>query len=418
MGKAEKIIASVSGVRGIIGENLIPANIIKFTSAFAEYCKKHSKSNLIVVGRDGRAFGEFTYSMVISNLALSGFKVKYLGVVPTPTVQIAAQDCKAAGGVVITASHNPQQWNGLKFLNSDGTFLNIKAVEEFKKIAELGIFKFADISKLKTPEADSSWLDRHILKVLNLRLLDITKIKKSKFKVVVDAVNSSGSVIVPKLLKLLGCEVIELSCNGSGIFSHTPEPIPQNLKSLSKAVLKNNADFGIAVDPDADRLVLITDKGEPFIEENTIVMVINHILKKIGGKNKNVSVNLSTTRAVDDIAIKFGAKVFRSPVGEINVVDEMKKRGSIVGGEGSGGVIIPDKLGGHYGRDCVFGIPIILNELSDSGIKLSEYKNLLPAYKIEKSKIEVSNPDKFLKEIIKKFKNNKIQYRTNCKDYY
>jgi len=400
------IIASVSGVRGIIGDNLTPQNIIKFTSSFAEYCKRNFTSkNKIVVGSDGRLHGNVIANIVISNLTLCGFEVINIGIAPTPTVQIATEDLKCAGGISITASHNPQIWNGLKFLNPDGTFLDESQVGEFLKIADENIFSFAGIEKLKTVKYDNTWLNKHINKVLKLKILDINKIRKKKFRIVVDAVNSSGSLIVPGLLEKLGCKVIQLYCDKSGRFPHTPESLPENLKSLANAVKKNKADIGISVDPDADRLVLITDKGEPFSEENTITTVVNFVLKKSKVKNKNVTVNLSTTRAVDEVASKYNAKVFRSPVGEINVVKEMLKRKSIVGGEGSGGVIYPEL---HYGRDSIVGIAFVLNEFADYNGKVSNYKNSLPQYFISKTKIDkISDPDKVLKSIENKYSENK-----------
>lgn len=408
------IIASVSGIRGIIGDNLTPQNITKFASAFAEYCRKNSRSNKIVVGRDGRLHGEIISTIVISNLALSGFEVINIGVAPTPTVQIATEDLKCAGGISITASHNPQEWNGLKFLNPDGTFLDEFQVGDFLKIAERNNFKFETIGNLKKVRIDDSWLDKHIDKVLRMKIINVKSIRNKKFTVVVDAVNSSGSVIVPLLLEKLGCRVIPLHCDGSGKFPHTPEPLPENLTSLSNAVKKHKADMGISVDPDADRLVLITEKGEPFSEENTITSVVNFVLKKAKTNIKNVTVNLSTTRAVDDIADKYNGKVFRSPVGEINVVKEMIKNKSLVGGEGSGGVIFPDI---HYGRDSLAGIALVLNELSEWKGKVSDYKNSLPRYYISKTKIDkVDNPDKILKSIEKKYLMNKEVIKINNTD--
>lgn len=401
-----EIIASVSGVRGITGDSLTPQSIIKFTSAFSEYCKINFKNNFkIVVGRDGRLSGEVIENIVVSNLALCGFKVINIGIAPTPTVQIATEDMKCAGGISITASHNPQQWNGLKFLNSDGTFLDEIQIKEFLNIASNGNFHYVNIEKIKRPVNDFTWIDKHIEKILKLKIINVNKIRKRKFKVVVDAVNASGSVIIPKLLEKLGCKVIKLYCDGSGIFPHTPEPLPENLILLSKAVKNNKADLGIAIDPDADRLVLITDKGEPFSEENTITTAVNFVLKKNSSKNKNVTVNLSTTRAVDDIAILNKAKVFRSPVGEINVVKEMMKNKSVIGGEGSGGVIFPAL---HYGRDSLVGIVLVLNELAEYKYKLSDYKKTIPEYFISKSKVEnINDPDILLNRLKNKFSKNK-----------
>ncbi len=420
-----KIIASVSGVRGIIGDNLTPDVVVKFTSAFAAYCEKTSESRTIVVGYDGRVFGNYLYDLVNSTLSMCGYMVISMGVVPTPTVQIAAEDMKAAGGISITASHNPQIWNGLKFLKANGTFLDKDEMEEVKKIYARGKFKYNDVYNLIQGDESDIWLDYHIAKALANKNNNIDVILSKKFKVVVDAVNAAGSVIVPHLLKKLGCKVIELYCDGKGVFPHTPEPLPENLTMLSEAVKKNKADLGIAVDPDSDRLVLITDTGEPFIEENTIVMCVQQVLKHSKAKKKSVTVNLSTTRAVDDIAKKYGAKVFRSPVGEINVVKEMQKNKSIIGGEGSGGVILPPVSGGHFGRDAIFGIRLVLQELAESGMKLSEYKKTLPQYVIEKSKIEnVKNPKAYLEEIVKKSKNEKCKVTTadgvklDYKDYW
>ena len=401
-----EIIASVSGVRGIIGDNLTPYNIAKFTSAFAEFSRKYSKGkeNKIIVGRDGRKHGEIISGLVINNLLLCGFEVIDIGVAPTPTVQIATEDTKSSGGISITASHNPQIWNGLKFLNSDGTFLDEKQITEFLRIASKEDFYFAGINNLKSVRKDHSWIDKHIDKVLKLKILDTAKIKKRKFKIVVDAVNSSGSQIVPDMLEKLGCKVKRLFCDGSGIFPHTPEPIPENLKLLSEAVRKNKADLGISVDPDADRLVLITETGEPFSEENTITTAVNFVLKKLKG-NKNVTVNLSTTRSVDDISKANNSRVFRSPVGEINVVKEMMRNKSVIGGEGSGGVIYPEL---HYGRDSIVAIALVLNEFADFKGKVSEYKKLLPVYFITKAKIEnVKNPELVLKKIENIFSKNK-----------
>ncbi|MBI5403902.1 MAG: phosphoglucosamine mutase [Ignavibacteriae bacterium] len=401
------IIASVSGVRGILGDNLTPINIIKFTSAFIKYCKKNSKSDKIVVGNDGRLHGRLIADIVLSTVSMSGYRAVDIGVVPTPTVQIATEDLKAAGGIAITASHNPQIWNGLKFLNPDGTFLDGSQIKKVIEFGKSDVFDYAEVNGIKPVVSDYSWIQKHIDKVLKLKSVNVSKIKKRKFKVVVDAVNSSGSYIVPVLLQKLGCKVIELYCDGSGVFPHMPEPLPHNLTQLCNAVKKHKADIGISVDPDSDRLVIITEKGEPFIEENTITTVVRNILKNSKSKNKNVSVNLSTTRAVEDVAKEFGGKVFRSPVGEINVVKEMKKNKSIAGGEGSGGVIIPEL---HYGRDAMAGIAIVLQEFADYKGKISEYKDNLPQYYISKAKFGVKgNPEKILQKVISHFK------RQNCR---
>ena len=272
-------------------------------------------------------------------------------------------------------------------------------------------FNYVDVEKIRNVIYDKSWLEKHITKVLHSGLVNSKKIRKRNFKVVVDAVNSSGSVIVPLLLKKLGCEVIELYCDGSGKFPHKPEPLPENLKQLSKAVKANKADLGISIDPDTDRLVLITEEGKPFGEEYTITTVVKNILKNSDSRRKNVTVNLSTTRAVDDVSGLFGGRVYRSPVGEINVVKEMKKNKSLVGGEGSGGVIIPDI---HFGRDALVGIAIVLQEFSDCDCKVSDYKNELPKYFITKTKIQYSGqPETFLTKIIKKYMGKECKINTS-----
>jgi phosphomannomutase len=403
--KHSEIIVSVSGVRGIAGESLTPQSIIKFTSAFAGYCSKKPGSKKIVTGRDGRLHGNVISEIVINTLLLSGFEVIDIGIAPTPTIQLATEHLKAAGGISVTASHNPQEWNGLKFLNPNGTFLDELQVKELITLAGSGKFNYSGIDGIKKVIRDGTWIEKHIDMVLKLPLIQPGIIKKRKFKIVVDAVNSSGSEIIPLLLERLGCGVIELYGDGSGKFPHDPEPLPENLKQLSKAVKNNKADLGIAIDPDADRMVLITDKGEPFIEENSIAAVINFILRSSKKKNKRVTVNLSTTRAVDDIAGEYGADVFRSPVGEINVVKEMMRNGSVIGGEGSGGIIYPEL---HYGRDSIAGTALVLQELAEFNGKISEYKDQLPLYHISKTKIKnVKEPDKLLKRINKNYSSMK-----------
>lgn len=411
-----EIIASVSGVRGIYGETLTPENIIKYTSAYAEFILSKGKPDhkKIVIGNDGRLHGAIISDIAINTLRLCGLDVVNINTAPTPTVQIATEALKCSGGISVTASHNPQEWNGLKFLNGDGTFLDEYQVNKFLKIAERGNFRYASKDKIGKLFSDYSWLDKHIEKVLKLQILDLPLIGKRKFKVVVDAVNSSGSVIVPELLKKLGCSVIELFCDSSGIFPHMPEPIPKNLVLLSNAVKKHKADLGISVDPDADRLVLITDKGEPFGEENTITAVTNFVLKNTKSRNKNVTVNLSTSRSVDVISKNHNAAVYRSPVGEINVVKEMFRRKSVIGGEGSGGVIYPEL---HYGRDSLAGIALVLNEFAGYKGKASDYKNRLPQFHIYKSKIEsINNPVKILENIRKNFMNDKNVLGINTHD--
>ncbi len=375
-------IISISGIRGVLGESLLPENIIKYTSAFALF----TGNKRIVIGRDGRIHGDLIEKIIESVLLMNGCEVINLGIVPTPTISLAVETMKAQGGIAITASHNPQEWNGMKFINSKGIFLNDEENAQFLSNVEKESKTIFGWNKIKQVEYYPDFYKYHINRVLNIKSVDIAKIKKRKFKVLVDCVNSSGSIIVPELLKKLGCIVVKLDCEGSGIFKRRPEPVPENLKRAMAAVKKNKADLGIIVDPDADRLVLITEQGKPFIEENTIVTFIKHILKHAPKKNRIAVVNLSTTRAADDVVKELGGKIYKSPVGEINVIGKMKQCGAIAGGEGSGGVILPEV---HYGRDSLVGIAVILSELAEFKGTVSEYKKSLPQYFITKNKIEV-----------------------------
>ncbi len=400
-------IVSISGIRGIWGESLTPKNIEKYANAFTNY----SGNRRIVIGRDGRLHGDKIEKIIESTLLQCGCEVINLGIVPTPTISLAVETLKAKGGIVITASHNPQQWNGMKFINSKGIFLDANENEKFLKLAGKSSKKTTGRKNIKQIEYYPAFDDYHINKVLNISSINTSKIKKRKFKVVVDCVNSSGSFIVPKLLERLGCEVVKINCDGSGVFSHKPEPVPENLKKTMSAVKKHRADLGLAVDPDADRLVLITEEGKPFVEENTIVTVIKHVLKNIPKNRRLAVVNLSTTRGVDDVVKELGGKLYKSPVGEINVVKKMQKHKAVVGGEGSGGVILPEV---HYGRDSLVGIAIVLSELAEFGGKVSEYKKSLPEYYILKTKFELKsvNPDRIYKHI----KNKYNEYSINEED--
>ncbi len=390
-----RLIVSVSGIRGIVGEGLTPFEIVRFASAFAEFCE-HGE---IIVGRDTRVHSEFISRIVTGTLLAKGCDVVDIGICPTPTLQLAVEHSSANGGVMITASHNPTQWNGLKFISSEGIFLTPEEHKKFVEIAQRNSFVYSRWDEIGKYKQDESFLDKHIEMVLKIDFIDVEKIRAGKFKVVVDCINGAGSGIVPKLLEAFGCDVVKLNCDGSGIFTHEPEPIPENLTQLCELVKKTNADFGIAVDPDADRLVLVTEEGEPFGEEYTIVQAVKITLEKKNLKEKNVVVNLSTTKAVDEIAKVYGAKVYRASVGEINVVKKMKEVNAIIGGEGSGGVILPDV---HYGRDSLVGIALILQNLADFGGKISDLKKTLPAFEIFKTKIDISNvnPD----EVIEKAK--------------
>jgi phosphomannomutase len=398
-------IISISGIRGILGESLTSSNIIKFTKAFASYTERKR----IVIGRDGRLYGELIEKIVESTLLLNGCEVINLGMAPTPTIALAVETLNAQGGISITASHNPQQWNGMKFINSKGVFLNADENREFLKHVKLD--GGAVVSHVKQIEYYPGFDDYHISRVLNISSVNVNKIKKRKFKIVVDCVNSSGSFIIPKLLGRLGCRVIKVNCDGNGIFGRKPEPVPENLKEVYSAVKKHKADIGFVVDPDADRLVLITEESKPFGEENTIVTVIRLILKNTPSEKRIAVVNLSTTRAADDVVKQLNGKLYKSPVGEINVIGKMKRYKAVVGGEGSGGVILPEV---HYGRDSLVGIAVILSEFADFGGKVSDYKKTLPEYFILKAKIELKSvsPEK----VFNHFKNKYRGFPVNEED--
>ncbi len=392
-------MSSISGIRGIIGDGLDPQTLMDYVNAYADFIKKGE----VVIGRDSRISGEMVMNITVGTLMAKGINVVDIGICPTPTVQFSVKELSASGGIAISASHNPNQWNALKLLNSSGQFLS---PEEYKKLNEsLGKSNklYKGWNEVGKKIEFTEGLKNHMEAILNLDFLNLEEIRKKQFKVVVDCVNGAGAFCVPEFLRKFGCETIETNCERDGILVTNPEPIPENINKTLKKVLDSEADIGIVVDPDVDRLVLITEKGEPFIEENTITQAVKFILSKLTG---NVVVNLSTTRAVDDVADKFGAKVFRSPVGEANVVKKMKEVEAVIGGEGSGGVIYPPL---HYGRDALCAIAITLQNLVEFGSSISELKQSLPQYFIRKKKIEVkNNPDKIINGILQKFKNARI----------
>jgi len=386
------LIVSISGLRGIVGESLTPDVVVRYVSAYSDYCGKGT----IVIGRDGRITGKMIAELAASTIMAKGCDVVDLGVCPTPTVQMAVEHSDAVGGIAVTASHNPMEWNGLKFLAKTGMFLDADENKEFLALIgkDSSYARWQNIGRFKK---DNTFLERHIDAVINLKYLDAERIRRRKFKVVVDCVNSAGSEVIPKLLRRLGCEVVELNCDRSGVFPHAPEPVPENLTDLCERVVEENADLGIAVDPDVDRLVLITEKGEPFGEEYTITQAVKFILmvdSRLGFqdsiKKRKVVVNLSTTRAVEDVAKEFDAEVVRTPVGEINVAKRMKEIDALIGGEGSGGVILPDV---HLGRDALVGIGLTLQHLLEFGGTMSELRANLPNYFIVKKKIELKQDD-------------------------
>ncbi len=394
------LMVSISGVRGIIGDGLDPDVLVKYTSAYADFCGKGK----IVVGSDGRITGEMVRNIVIGTLMAKGNDVIDIGICPTPTVLFNVKKLKAAGGIQLSASHNPNEWNALKLLSRHGEFMTPEEnVEMMMKLDDQNR-KFVAWDKIGKTTKYVKGLEDHIDAVLKMNYINVPKIKRRKFKVLLDCINGAGSYTMPLLLKKLGCNVIGMNCEKSGIFPRLPEPIPENLTATMRAVKKYKADIGIVVDPDVDRLVLITEKGEPFGEENTITQAVKFYLSK---KKGNVVVNLSTTRAVDDVAKEFRCKVFRSPVGEANVVKKMKEVNAVIGGEGSGGVILPKVV---FGRDALTGTVIMLQHLLEFGGKMSELKKSLPQYFIVKKKIELGskNPDDVIRSLIEKYSSEKI----------
>lgn len=377
------LIRSISGLRGTIGDSLTPEIVIRYAGAFAEYCG----AGTVVVGRDGRPSGAWVEELVIGTLRACGITVRVLGLSPTPTVQLATEKSDAVGGISITASHNPSEWNGLKFLDSDGIFLGPDECARFFAMVDAGRAPLASWQSSGGIRLPTDMNEQHVELTLALPFVDLPALRARRFKVVVDAVNASGSTIVPLLLERCGCDVVPLFCQGSGIFPHTPEPLPENLTQLADAVRTNGADLGIAVDPDADRLVIIDERGEPIGEEYTITQAAEYVLawarRADANADLSVVVNLSTTRAIDDVAARHRARVVRTPVGEINVALEMKRQGSIIGGEGSGGVILSAL---HYGRDSLAGIIITLMHLLEYGAPMSELRATLPSYQIVKKK--------------------------------
>jgi phosphomannomutase len=397
------LIRSISGLRGIVGaENGLSAEIIaRYAASFA---RCNDFKGTIAIGYDGRLGGARFYQMAIDALVTSGCDVLALGMVPTPTVMMAAEIMpEVVGGIIITASHNPGEWNGMKFIAETGLFLDAEQNKVLWNIVDSGETQSVSPEDYGEVMDGRDFVEQHIQAVLDIPFVDRGKIAERNFRVVLDCVNASGSFIHPRLLHSLGvAEVIELYCDGSGIFPHRPEPIPENLTSLKEAILRENADLGIVVDPDADRLVLIMENGEPFIEENTIVLAAEHVLKH-SQRGQNVVVNLSTTRAVEDIAEKYGAKVIRTAVGEINVAKKMIETNAIIGGEGSGGVILPMV---HTGRDSLVGIALCLSALAEFGESISEKRKEWPHYEIVKSKIELKSQEQvreILTAIEKKF---------------
>jgi len=412
------LLRSVSGVRFTIGGDTSPQIIVKYIEAFASWISEGT----IIIGNDGRPTGKWIEHIVIGTLAAKGISVVNIGVAPTPTIQLAVKEYNAKGGISISASHNPQEWNGLKFLTLEGICLSQEQNNEFFKIVDEPSTaypaKLTDFS-ITDPYCDNeSLFDLPFVKILKL----VEKIQAKKFHCVVDAVNASGSFYIPVFLESLECSVVKLFCDYSGIFPHTPEPIAENLVELALRTKTENAVIGIAVDPDADRLVLINELGEPIGEEKTIALATESILyfkQKYGileEYENAVSVNLSTSKMVEDVAKKYGATIHRSPVGEVNVVGEMKRTNSVIGGEGSGGVILPES---HYGRDSFVGILLVLGLMAEKNLRLSELATSLPQYSMVKMKKNFQGSFSTIVETIQsQYPNNEIDMRDGVKIYF
>ena len=383
------LIKSISGIRGTIGGEvgnaLTPLDIVRFTASYAAFIRKeHRSSNTIIIGRDARISGEMVSNIVSGTLMGCGFDVLDVGLSTTPTIEVAVQLLKSAGGIILTASHNPKQWNALKLLNAKGEFLSAADGENILSLAENDDFKFTEVDDLGNYTFDDSFNEKHIEEVLKLDLVDVALVKSARFKVVVDAVNSTGGFMVPNLLKKMGVECVKLFCDPNGQFPHNPEPLPENLTEISKLVVSERADFGIVVDPDVDRLALVCEDGSMFGEEYTLVTVADFVLSKTPG---NTVSNLSSTRALSDITNKHKGSYEASAVGEVNVVEKMKATNAIIGGEGNGGVIYPEM---HYGRDSLIGIALFLTQLAERKISARTLRDSYPNYFISKNKMKLT----------------------------
>lgn len=398
------LIKSISGIRGTIGgrsgEGLTPTDIIKFTAGYGTWlCRRHNKGRLkVVTGRDARRSGPIVISLVINTLRSLGIDVVDLGLATTPTVEVAVTGMGAGGGIIVTASHNPQEWNALKLLNENGEFLSSEDGLEVLKIAESDNFVFSELEQTGSLTEDNSWQEKHISKVLELNLVDKQTIGKSNFSVAIDCVNSVGGIVLPKLLSALGVSrIIGLNTNPDGRFAHNPEPLPQHLTDISTLVVKEKADVGFVVDPDVDRLAIVCEDGSMFGEEYTLVSVSDYVLSNNPG---NTVSNLSSTRALKEVTEKYGRAYYSAAVGEVNVVEEMKKRKAVIGGEGNGGVIYPEL---HYGRDALVGIALFLSHLAKSGLKCSSLRQLYPDYVIAKKRVVLTEDMDFelVKETLK-----------------
>ncbi|MDE6191570.1 MAG: phosphoglucosamine mutase [Muribaculum sp.] len=406
------LIKSISGIRGTIGgapgDGLSPVDVVKFTAAYAHFISRTTTrpTRKIVVGRDARLSGPMVNSLVEATLTGMGFDVVNIGLASTPTTEVAVVMENACGGIIITASHNPKQWNALKLLNENGEFLNDAQGKEVLRIAENDEYTFADIDSIGHAYINNTYDAKHIESVLALDLVDRDAIAKADFTVAVDAVNSVGGIVIPRLLRELGVKnIIELNCEATGKFAHTPEPIPENLTQISDLMRSGKADVGFVVDPDVDRLAIVMENGEMFVEEYTLVAVADYVLSHTPGSTVS---NLSSSRALRDVTNRHGCNYSAAAVGEVNVVTKMKETGAVIGGEGNGGVIYPAS---HYGRDALVGVALFLTLLAKSGKKVSELKKTYPEYAIAKNKIELTpdiNVDAILAAVKERYSNETV----------
>jgi len=396
------LIFSISGLRGIVGDGLTPELVVKHATAFG-----HSFKGKIVVGRDTRPTGEMIRNLVTSSLVSVGCEVIDLGICPTPTVELAVLDLKARGGIAITASHNPIEWNALKFINSEGMFITETEKSKIERVAQNESIKYSTWDRIGNISVDTVQIEKHINKTLSLNLVNLDKIKERRFRVVIDCVNGAGSFASPILLEKLGCEVIKINCQNTGTFPHPPEPVPANLTQLCEAVRQGQADIGFANDPDADRLAIVSEKGEAIGEEYTLALATKYVLSK---KRGTVVVNLSTTKMIDDVAKMYNSPVQRTKVGEANVGMKLKGVNGVIGGEGNGGVILPEL---HFGRDALVGKALILSYLAESGLTVSQAVQQIPKYHMLKKTIPVNQN---FEKLLQKFKANNRRNSMNTLD--
>jgi phosphomannomutase len=411
------LIKSISGIRGTIGgkpgDTLSPLDVVKFTAAYGTWLMQQGNGKKVVVGRDGRISGEMVQNLVVSTLNALGIDVIDVGLSTTPTVEMAVKFENASGGIILTASHNPKEWNALKLLNHNGEFINSEEGAAVLKMAEDESFAFASVDKLGSHKHNTTALQQHIDAIVNYPLVDVAAIKKAKFKIVIDAINSTGAIAVPALLKALGLkDIVVLNEEVNGKFAHNPEPLPQHLMQLCNEVNKHKANLGIAVDPDVDRLCFVSEDGTLFGEEYTLVAIADYVLQHRKG---NTVSNMSSTRALKDITVKHGGEYFPSAVGEVNVVTRMKEVNAVIGGEGNGGIIVPDL---HYGRDALIGIALFLTYLANSKKSVKQLRGTYPDYFISKNKIELQqgfNAQSIFEKIKTKYKNNPVNTEDGLK---